>query len=86
MRSLWVLSGFAAILSVIALVLSAVALITIVSDEDEGEEIQSYIVDRGEFAVEMVLEALELYEDEGREETVRFTTPRRAPMGSGTSS
>ena len=29
-------------------------------------------MDRGEFAVEMVLEALELYEDEGREETVRF--------------
>ncbi len=72
MRILWFLSGFATILSVIALVLSAFALITIVSDEDESQESQSYIVDRGEFAVDMVLEALELYEDQGREETVRF--------------
>ena len=72
MRNLRILSGLATILSVIALVLSAVALITIVSDEDEGVETQRYIVDRGEFAIEMVLEALELYEDKGREETVRF--------------
>ncbi len=72
MRSLWVLSGFAAVVSVVAVVLSAIALITIVSDEDEGQKSQSYIVDRGEFAVEMVLEALELYENEGRDEAVRY--------------
>ncbi|MYK62024.1 MAG: hypothetical protein F4034_08665, partial [Chloroflexi bacterium] len=72
MRSLWVLSGFAAVVSVVAVVLSAIALITIVSDEDEGQESQSYIVDRGEFAVEMVMEALELYENEGRDEAVRY--------------
>ena len=51
MRSVRILSGFAVVLSVIALISSAVALITIVSDEDEGDESQSYIVDRGEFAV-----------------------------------
>jgi len=72
MRSLWVLSGLAAVLSVVALVLSAIALITIVSEGDEGEENQSYIVDRGEFAFELVLEALELYENEGRDEAVRY--------------
>ena len=72
MRSLWILSGFAAILSVVALVVSVIALITIVSDEDEGQQNQSYIVDRGEFAVEMVLEALELYENEGRDEAIRY--------------
>ena len=69
MRILWFLSGVAIVLSIAAIIVSLIALIESMSDESDGDSVR--LVDRGEFTVDMVLKAIEMYEEAGKEETLR---------------
>ena len=62
------LGGVAVLLATVALVVAVVALLAS-RDADEGE---IHLVDRGEFAVDLVMDALELYEEEGLEATLEY--------------
>ena len=62
------LQGFAVVLGVAALVISVIALFS--SSGPDSEEI--HLVDRGEFTVDLVMDALELYEEEGLEATLAY--------------
>lgn len=78
MRSLWILSGFAVVLSVVALIASLYALVTFNSDDDIVQD-RIHLVDRGEFTVDMVFEAIRLYQEEGKEATLRhYSSPDSA--------
>ena len=62
------LQGFAVALGVAALVISVIALFS--SSGPDSEEI--HLVDRVEFTVDLVMDALELYEEEGLESALAY--------------
>ena len=81
MRNLWILSGFAVFASIGALSVAIIVLIMYGyhAHEDAFDDESIHLVDRGEFTVDMVLDAVEFYEDEGREATVaRYNDPANA--------
>ena len=67
-RTPMLLGSFAVVLAVAALVVAVIALFSS-ADVDEGE---IHLVDRGEFTVDLVVDALELYEEEGLEATLEY--------------
>ena len=67
-RTPLLLGSFAVVLAAVALVVAVIALLSS-EDVEEGE---IYLVDRGEFAVDLVMDALELYEEEGLEATLEY--------------
>ena len=75
MRALWILGVLAAALSVAALITSVMALIAPADEDDDG----IHLIDRGEFTVDLVQQALRRYDDEGRDATVAYyNTPQSA--------
>ena len=62
------LGSVAVVLAAAALVVAVIALFSS-ADVDEGE---IHLVDRGEFTVDLVVDALELYEEEGLEATLEY--------------
>ena len=81
MRSLWILSGSAAVLSIAALIVSGYALISFTSEESDGdlEKSSIHLVDRSEFTVDIVLKAIEMYDERSRDATLEyFSSPESA--------
>ena len=66
-RTPLILGGLAVVLAAAALVVSIVALLSTPASDDE-----THIVDRGEFTVGLVMDALELYEEEGLPATLEY--------------
>ena len=66
-----IIAAFASVVAVAAL---AVSIFTLVSSTGaaESEDESIHLVDRGEFTVDLVKQALTRYEEEGREATVRY--------------
>ena len=67
-RTPLLLGSFAVVLAAAALVVAVIALLSS-ADVEEGE---IFLVDRGEFTVDLVMDALELYEEEGLEATLEY--------------
>ena len=67
-RAPLLLGSLAVLLAAAALVVAVIALLSS-ADVEEGE---IYLVDRGEFAVDLVMDALKLYEEEGLEATLEY--------------
>ena len=65
-RTSSILSGLAVVLAATALVVSIVALLFYLQSDDE----EIHLVDRGEFTVDLVMDALALYEQEGLQATL----------------
>ena len=66
-RTPLILGGLAVVLPAAALVVSIVALLSTPASDHE-----THIVDRGEFTVGLVMDALELYEEEGLPATLEY--------------
>ena len=66
MRNVWLLGGLATVLIAVAL---AIALSTFFSSSDEDSV---DLVDREQFTVDLVQQALERYDKEGREATLKY--------------
>ncbi len=64
-------------LAAAALVAAVIALFSS-ADVDEGE---IHLVDRGEFTVDLVMDALELYEEEGLEATLEYYNSPESVVG-----
>ena len=67
-RTSLLIGSLAVVLAAAALVVAVIALFSS-ADVDEGE---IHLVDRGEFTVDLVMDALELYEEEGLEATLEY--------------
>ena len=67
-RTPMLLGSFAVVLAVAALVVAGIALFS----SADVEESEIYLVDRGEFTVDLVMDALKLYEEEGLEATLEY--------------
>ena len=77
-----ILGGLALLVAVAALVVGVVALVLPTDDSDEFEdEIEFRLADRGEFTVDLVLQALERYNDIGREATVNYYNTPESTVG-----
>lgn len=80
MRSVWLATGLALILSGAALFVSIFALVQFVN-ETEFEKDSIHLVDRGEFTADMVLKAIDRYKNEGREATVAYYNTPESTQG-----
>ncbi len=75
-RTPLVLGGLAVVLAAAALIVSIVALLSPASDNDE-----THMVDHGEFTVGLVVDALELYEEEGLPATLEYYNSPESVQG-----
>ena len=76
-RTPLILGGLAVVLATAALAVSIVALLsTPASDDDE-----THLVDRGEFTASLVMDALELYEEEGLSATLEYYNSPESVQG-----
>ena len=72
-------SGVAAIMAGAALAISVIALVSRPEDLDDGYEFR--LSDRAEFTVGLVKQALQRYEDEGREATLSYYNSPESAVG-----
>ena len=72
MRSALILGGLATVIAIAALAISIVALLAPAADSTDDDDVDFRLADRGEFTVDMVLEAIERYDAEGRDATVSY--------------
>ena len=80
MRALWILGTLATALSVAALITSIMALLSPAGESEEDDE-SIHLVDRGEFTVDLVQQALERYDDEGREAAISYYNSPESTVG-----
>ena len=66
MRNVWLLGGLATVLTAVALAIAIIALRS--SSDDHSVD----LVDREQFTVDLVQQALERYDKEGREATLKY--------------
>ncbi len=74
MRNTWLLGVVAVVLAALALVIAAIALVlarSVTAPEDAGE-VEIYLLDRAEYTIDLVFEAVERYDEEGREATLAY--------------
>ena len=72
-------SGVAAVMAGAALAISVIALVSRSEDLDDGYEFR--LSDRAEFTVGLVKQALQRYEDEGREATLSYYNSPESAVG-----
>ena len=72
MRSALLLGGLATVIAIAALAISIVALLAPAADSTDDDDVDFRLADRGEFTVDLVLEAIERYDAEGRDATVSY--------------
>lgn len=74
MRNVSVLAVAATALAALALVVAVVALVLALNTAGEGEcdDVEIYLLDRAEFTIDLVFEAVERYDEEGREATLAY--------------
>ena len=73
MRNALLLGGLATVIAIAALAVSIIALLAPAGESsDDDADVSLQLADRGEFTVEMVLNAIERHESEGREATVNY--------------
>ena len=72
-------SGVAAVMAAAALAISVIALVSRPEDLDDGYEFR--LSDRAEFTVGLVKQALQRYEDEGREATLSYYNSPESAVG-----
>ncbi len=80
MRAEHILVGLTAFLAVVAVVLAIVAVF-LVADDSDADRDAAQEVDRGEFTVDLVRQALRRYDDEGREATVAYYNTPQSLVG-----
>ena len=72
MRNPLLLGALATVIAIAALAISIVALLAPAADSTDDDDVDFRLADRGEFTVDMVLEAIERYDAEGRDATVSY--------------
>ena len=80
MRSLWIMSGVATVIAVAALLIGATALY-VESPDADIEDDRFPLKDRGEFTVGFLDDALEMYDEEGRQATVDYYNTPESTFG-----
>ena len=83
MRRAWVLNAVAVVVAAMALVVSIVALMAVrgAATPGESDETEINLLDRAEFTIDLVFDAVERYDEEGRETTLSYHNSPESVQG-----